>query len=163
MLAASALVALAFASCNYTVQAGEYCDLISAAKNVSTYQLAVVNADAVNAECTNLQPGQNLCLGTQGEDCSTTYVVQPDDTCDAVMQAHAINSTILYANNPQIDAQCANLYIGEVLCTANSVLVPPAPANGQIPATTIPASAQPASPTVNGDDEDLPFCDEIDD
>ncbi|TFY68153.1 hypothetical protein EVG20_g3668 [Dentipellis fragilis] len=173
--ALSALVAVAFASSalasacarNYTVQAGEYCDLISAAKNVSTYQLAVINSDAINTECTNLQPGQNICLGTQGEDCNTTYVVQPDDTCDGIMQAQALNATIFFANNPQlkpeVNPDCTNLYIGEVVCTAKSVLVPPAPANGQIPATTIPASAQPASPTVGGDDDDLPFCDEIDD
>lgn len=45
--------------CNrsYTVQAGDFCDGISAAQNVSTYQLATVNP-VINPTCTNLFVGQ---------------------------------------------------------------------------------------------------------
>lgn len=49
-----------------------------------------------------------------GEDCTTTYVIQANDTCDQITASHAINSTMLYANNPQINVDCTNLYIGEV-------------------------------------------------
>ena len=68
----------------------------------------------INEACNNLQPGQSICLGYEGEDCQTTYVVNGGDTCDQIVQIHGINSTMLYANNPQINADCTNIYVGEV-------------------------------------------------
>ncbi|KAI0824141.1 hypothetical protein BC628DRAFT_1379985 [Trametes gibbosa] len=177
-----AQVALA-ASCarQYTVKEGDWCDTISAANNASTYQLAVVNP-TIDASCTNLQTGQVICLGTEGEDCKTTHVVHPDDTCDLLTGIYNINSTVLYANNPQIDADCNNLYIGEVVCVAPAIAVPAVPVGSATPAVVIPATATPAKatatpvkttsvaatttsaapePTETEDDEDLPFCDEL--
>ncbi|KAI0056137.1 hypothetical protein BV25DRAFT_1814505, partial [Artomyces pyxidatus] len=142
---------------SYTVKEGDICDEISAANNVSTYQLAVVNP-SINSDCSNLVPGSSLCLGYANEDCADTYVVQPDDTCEDLTSSHGLNSTVLYLNNPQLDSACDNLYIGEVICTAKTVQVPAAPANGIIPGTSIPATAYPASPT---DGDQLPWCDEI--
>ncbi|KAI0079165.1 hypothetical protein K474DRAFT_707628 [Panus rudis PR-1116 ss-1] len=98
----------------YTVQEGDWCDTISAAKNVSTYQLAVVNIDTIDKSCSNLQPGQQICLGYQGEDCTTTHVVKAGDSCGAIADTYRINSTMLAHNNPQLTAECDNLYIGEV-------------------------------------------------
>ncbi|KAH7890358.1 hypothetical protein F5I97DRAFT_1834858 [Phlebopus sp. FC_14] len=138
---------------SYTIQEGDICDGISAANHVSTYQLAVVNIDAIDAECSNLQPGGSICLGWEGEDCTETYVVQPNDTCDGISASTGVNSTILWLNNPQIDADCSNIYIGEVLCVSNTVQVPPAP-SGTAPVTAIPATAVPATPG-----GDLPWCD----
>jgi hypothetical protein len=46
---------------NYTVVSGDICDSISAAHNSSTYQLAVINRDEVDATCSNLIPGQVIC------------------------------------------------------------------------------------------------------
>ncbi|CDO72424.1 hypothetical protein BN946_scf184977.g124 [Trametes cinnabarina] len=180
------------ASCTrqYTVKEGDWCDTISAANNVSTYQLAIVNAKSINSACNNLQVGQVLCLGTEGEDCTNTHVVQKDETCDLITGTYNINATLLYANNPQIDSSCDNLYIGEVLCVASSVAVPSPIAGSPLPAATIPATATPAkaasttaasttaastsaapSPTSSSaaptataddeDDEDLPWCDEL--
>ncbi|KIJ64104.1 carbohydrate-binding module family 50 protein [Hydnomerulius pinastri MD-312] len=143
----------------YTIQEGDICDSISAAQNVSTYQLAVVNINTIDAECNNLSPGASLCLGWQGEDCSTTYVVKKDDTCDDISGTWGVNNTILYMNNPQINEDCSNIYVGEVLCTSTTVQVPPAPA-GSVPVTAIPPTATPANPDGNGGDDDLPWCDE---
>ncbi|KAH9949743.1 hypothetical protein B0H21DRAFT_804053 [Amylocystis lapponica] len=175
----AALVALPFLavsaqSCarNYTVQAGDWCDTISAKQNVSTYQLAVVNPD-IAAACNNLQVGNSYCLGYVDQDCTTTHVVQPNDTCDAIASKYNINSTMLYTNNPQINADCDNIYVGEVLCAAPSAQVPPPPAGSSIPAATIPPSATAAVPSSaaaptasddgedDGDDSNLPFCDEL--
>jgi LysM domain len=78
-----------------------------------SYQLAVLNP-SINEGCTNLTPGQVLCLGTPDDDCSTTYVVKPNDSCDDVAAAHKIDPSVLYHNNPQLDAKCDNMYIGEV-------------------------------------------------
>ncbi|KAI0639201.1 hypothetical protein C8Q77DRAFT_1267918 [Trametes polyzona] len=174
-LAAVPFVAQAFAaSCTrqYTVKEGDICDSISAANNASTYQLAVVNADAIDAGCTNLQVGQVLCLGTEGEDCKNTHVVQPNETCDVLTGTYNINSTLLYANNPQIDAECNNLYVGEVVCVAETIAVPNVPAGSATPAVIIPATATPVkttssaapSPTQTEEDDDpenWPYCDEL--
>jgi len=154
---------------NYTVQIGDICDGISAAQNVSTYQLAIVNSGIIDSNCTNLQPGSTLCLGWAGEDCDTTYVVQAQDTCDAITAAYGINATLLYGNNPQIDSACDNIYVGEVLCIASTIESPPAGTasiDTAIPTTATAAalaSATSASTDASSDDDDsnLPYCDEL--
>jgi len=154
----AALVALPFfaqssyaqvCSRSYTVQAGDICDGISAANNVSTYQLAVVNPNTINTDCSNLLPGESICLGYQGSDCTNTHVVQLNEDCDSVASTYGLNTTVLYENNPQIDAACDNLYVGEVLCVAPDVEVPVASAGGSSIAvpTSVPATATLAIPT----------------
>ncbi|CAE6506240.1 unnamed protein product [Rhizoctonia solani] len=127
LLIASALASAAFATeCarTYTVKEGDWCDTISAANNASTYQLSTVNADKINDACTNLEVGQELCLGIKGQDCTITHNVVYGDTCDKIMQGANINATMLYTNNPQIDEYCSNIYIGEVLCVAGVYAAP---------------------------------------
>jgi len=154
LILSSASASVLAQSCtrSYTVEAGDICDGISAAQNVSTYQLAVLNP-SINAGCTNLMPGQVLCLGTSGDDCTNTYVVKPNDICHDVAAAHKIDLAIFFHNNPQLDAKCDNLYIGEVVCVASTDVAPPLP-SGPLPATSVPATAQPATPT-----DDIPWCD----
>jgi len=77
------------------------------------FQLATNNA-GIDESCSNLQPGQTLCLGTQGNDCTTTHVVASSDTCDIIQQDAGVDSTVFFSNNPQINEDCLNLYIGEV-------------------------------------------------
>lgn len=79
-----------------------------------SWQLAANNYPTINELCTNLVPGSFLCLGYANEDCMTTYRVAADDTCDQISSNFNINSTILYLNNPQINAECTNIYVGEV-------------------------------------------------
>ncbi|KAH9042432.1 hypothetical protein EDB85DRAFT_2131063 [Lactarius pseudohatsudake] len=140
--------ALATCTRTYIVKDGDICDSISAANNCVH----------INHDCTNLLPGQPLCLGHSGKDCTTTYVVKPNDDCNIVSSAYNINATVLSHNNPQLNADCSNMYIGEV-CVPNE-------SGGQPPATTIPATAKPAKPYHTGspdhhddDDDDLPWCD----
>lgn len=78
-----------------------------------SYQLAAVNP-GIDARCDNLTPGEVLCLGYVGSDCTTTHVVTADQTCDGVAQTYSMNTTVLYQNNPQLDVDCNNMYIGEV-------------------------------------------------
>ncbi|KAG6829954.1 hypothetical protein H0H92_002858 [Tricholoma furcatifolium] len=174
----------------YTVQAGDICDSISAAQNVSTYQLAAINTGIIDSTCDNLQVGSTLCLGYAGEDCTTTYQVVAGDSCDALAAAHGLNTTILYLNNPQINSECTNIYVGEVLCVAGTVQAPAQPSTA-IHGDTIPATASPANPAATAtptptsashsstksssatptatpsaaaeddDDDDLPYCDEL--
>ncbi|KAJ3997124.1 hypothetical protein F5050DRAFT_1754374 [Lentinula boryana] len=135
---------------SYTVQDGDICDSISAAQNVSTYQLAAVNSGVIDSTCSNLQPGSSLCLGYEGEDCTTTYTVAAQDTCDTISATYGINSTLLYGNNPQIDSACDNIYVGEVLCVASTIAAPPvgsASVNTAIPSTATAAAF--ATPTTS--------------
>lgn len=78
-----------------------------------SYQLAALNPSLINQGCTNLMPGESICLGITGEDCSATYVVQPSDTCDNIVAQNSLNMTILMMNNPQLDTPC-DIYVGEV-------------------------------------------------
>jgi len=137
----------------------------------TSYQLVVTNDGRIDSACSNLVQGELICLGNKGEDCSDTYVVRENDTCDRIITVHRLNSTLLYLNNPQINEACDNIYIGEVsrlfrhqlldqygtyladvdpnnqvLCVGQSVQVPPAP-TGPPPAATIPATATPAVPS----------------
>ncbi|KAK0235291.1 hypothetical protein EDD85DRAFT_842488 [Armillaria nabsnona] len=142
-----AVVALPFvarsvvAHCNrqYTIQEGDICDSISAANNVSTYQLATINAGYIDSTCSNLQIGATICLGYLNEDCSDTYVVEAEDTCEDIADGFSIDEATLYNNNPNINDKCTNIYVGEVLCVASSIAVPPA--GTSIAATAIPSTA----------------------
>jgi LysM repeat protein len=180
LIVASIVSVVAAGPCvrQYTVQAGDYCDKISASQGVSTYQLAVINQGILNPQCTNLVPNESICLGYQGEDCTTVYTVKKGDTCDAIAAAQNVNTTLIHENNPQILPDCSNIYIGEVLCVASSVIVPPPVGtpppmpSGATPAVPAPPPSTPA-PTPSSspdsgsgddgdnDDDDLPYCDEL--
>jgi len=178
---------------SYTVKDGQICDGIASDMNVSTYQLSASNP-SINADCSNLAAGMQLCLGYVGEDCTTNYKVVSGDTCEQIAANHNINTTILYVNNPQVQADnCTQLYIGEMLCVAGSLQLPSASLS-YMPGASIPATATPANPSAHqthtayttsymtvystpaasgtltpaptasqnsGDDDDLPWCDEL--
>jgi len=144
---------------SYTVKAGDICDTISANNQVSTYQLAAINP-SIDAGCDNLLPGETLCLGTDGADCSDTYLVTADDICETVAAKNNINTTILMVNNPNINDGCTNIYPGEVLCVADFLVVPPPP-TGSTPSTS--ASATPTPPPTANTEDDLPDCEDDDD
>ncbi|KAI9455948.1 hypothetical protein BJY52DRAFT_1278346 [Lactarius psammicola] len=116
--------AQARAGCSRTgaVLENDTCDILSARDSVSTFQLANSNQDAINTACDNIFPGELLCLGLEGKDCTTVTVVQSGDTCNAIASAAGISVTTLLANNPNIDGGCSNIYPGEVLCTASQVI-----------------------------------------
>jgi len=141
---ASAALASAIGMCArdaYKIQVGDYCDLIAAAHNSTTYQLAVSNWPVINEAGTNLALDGTLCLGIQDQDCQANYVVQPGDYCDLIASKTGINSTMLMANNPQIDEACDNIYEGEVLCVAPTLLVTPAPEGFVMPGSSFESSA----------------------
>lgn len=117
----------------YTVQPGDFCDKISAEQNASTsvsgskipiepttnlspnrFQLADANKGVIDAACDNLFPGEVICLGLSGQDCNTVAVVKEGDTCASIASAANIPFATLLANNPNVDANCDNIGIGEV-------------------------------------------------
>jgi LysM repeat protein len=159
----------------YVVKEGDICDSISAANNVSTYQLAAANQGTIDPTCDNLVPGETICLAKDSEDCSNTYIVCLGDTCDSIEAKFGINSTVLYGSNPQINQGCTNIYVGEVLCISGGASAPPPPAGVKVipPSTAIPAnpsatgvhptstSTTPTPSSKDGEDDNLPYCDEL--
>ncbi|KAH7919529.1 hypothetical protein BV22DRAFT_1050983 [Leucogyrophana mollusca] len=108
---------------NYTVQAGDTCDAISAKQNVSTYQLSAVNTGVIDTSCDNLYVGELICLGITGQDCNVTYVMQTNDTCDSIAAAAGIPLSTFLTNNPNVNAICTDIYPDEVFCTASQIYV----------------------------------------
>jgi hypothetical protein len=80
---------------NATVKAGDTCDAICEQTarcdwntpdlsiahryGVSTFQLALVNENAISENCDNLTPDQTLCLGVTGHDCTKVYTIQENE------------------------------------------------------------------------------------
>ncbi|KAJ2929206.1 hypothetical protein H1R20_g7883, partial [Candolleomyces eurysporus] len=166
----------------YTIKEGDYCDKISAANNVSTYQLGAINPGVINEACDNLVIGGQLCLGTEGEDCKATYVVGAGNTCSQIWDNHRINSTIFSLNNPQVNEDCTNIYTDETpVAKPPTATSPAAAANTPAPTPVVTPPPAAAAPTKSADadeeddeedcdeyevvegptDEDLPFCDEL--
>ncbi|KAI0329338.1 hypothetical protein GY45DRAFT_1253110 [Cubamyces sp. BRFM 1775] len=98
----------------YTVVSGDTCDIISQKTGTSTFQLSHANPDVINEECSNLYPGEVLCLGREGQDCRDVHTVQPGDTCSDIAEDAGTTLEILLANNPNVDPGCTNIYPGEV-------------------------------------------------
>jgi LysM repeat protein len=169
----------------YTVKSGDTCNSIGAAQGASTYQILAINPE-IDYKCENLMPDQSICLGTEGADCTDTYVVKSGDTCHKIATAHGVNTTQLYTNNPNIDENCHNIYTGEVLCVGGDHVAPDVPkdffknetiATNEDPQPNTPyvPPSTPSTPsTPQGDDEwevvdpsdledgeDVPYCDEV--
>ncbi|KAF9442913.1 carbohydrate-binding module family 50 protein [Macrolepiota fuliginosa MF-IS2] len=107
----------------YEVVADDTCDIISAAQNVSTFQLAHVNAAVINPDCTNLWVGEvTICLGLNGQDCTSTHKIVSGDSCWDIFVTEGIDLATLLANNPNVDNACSNIYPDEVICTASEVI-----------------------------------------
>jgi len=107
---------------NGTVQTNDTCDILSARDSVSTFQLANANKAAIDTFCDNIFPGELLCLGLDGQDCTTVAVVNAGDSCGTIANTAGIPVTTLLANNPNVNSGCSNIYPGEVLCTASQIV-----------------------------------------
>lgn len=122
----------AVATCNekYTVQRGDTCNSIAAAEGVPTNQIICQNP-AINAACTNLAIDESICLGHKGNDCRNVYTVRPGDTCVGIASKHDISLKIFLDNNCYEgggpNQNCTNIYPGEVLCVAKTLIGPKCP------------------------------------
>ncbi|KAK0455680.1 uncharacterized protein EV420DRAFT_1481132 [Desarmillaria tabescens] len=108
---------------NYTIVAGDTCDRICQSQGVSNYQLGRVNPQ-IDANCDNLVPGQVICLGIIGQDCTETHTVTGGETCISITGDAGIGLDVFMCNNPNIDANCDNLDIDNVVCVAADTIYP---------------------------------------
>lgn len=75
-----------------------------------------MNPISIDTACEQLQIGSELCLGYAGSDCTKIHTVVGGDTCGHLLEAYGMSDEVLRQNNPQINDECTNIYIGEVLC-----------------------------------------------
>lgn len=75
-----------------------------------------MNPLSIDEACEQLQIGSELCLGFEGSDCSKIHTVVEGDTCGHLIDVYGMDDATLRQNNPQINHECTNIYIGEVLC-----------------------------------------------
>lgn len=75
-----------------------------------------MNPLSIDEACEQLQIGSELCLGFEGSDCSKIHTVVEGDTCGHLIDVYGMDDATLRQNNPQINDECTNIYIGEVLC-----------------------------------------------
>ncbi|KAF9073623.1 hypothetical protein BDP27DRAFT_1318602 [Rhodocollybia butyracea] len=61
-------------------------------------------------------------LAARQTTCSSTYTVVSGDTCDAIAVKNNVTVAALEAANPDIDAQCDNLFVGESLCIPGTTI-----------------------------------------
>ncbi|KAJ7886779.1 hypothetical protein B0H14DRAFT_2434036 [Mycena olivaceomarginata] len=101
----------------YIVVSGDTCSAIESRTGISDAQLHALNP-AINSGCTNLQIGQNLCLGTGGGGggCAQTYAVVSGDTCSVIESRTGVSDAQLHALNPGVNSGCTNLQVGQTLC-----------------------------------------------
>ncbi|KAF5388825.1 hypothetical protein D9757_005625 [Collybiopsis confluens] len=107
---------------NYSVVAGDTCNSIAAKFSVTTPALEATNP-TIDVNCDNLFIGEKLCIPATSPPpppppptCASNYTVKSGDVCISIANQFKITSAQLENANPSIDAACANLQIGEVLC-----------------------------------------------
>jgi LysM repeat protein len=109
----------------YTVQSGDTCGLIASSLEVATADLIAANP-LINAECTNLQPGQLLAVPggsggggsagvstpTPGAASGDTHVIASGDTCFDIAAAYGVDLDALIALN---NVDCGALQPGQII------------------------------------------------
>ena len=86
-----------------------------------SFQLSHINT-FINTACDNLVPGEVLCVAEKGKDCQPVHVVRAGDTCETIALGGRTTRPILIVNNPNINGNCSNLAVGEVVCVAQSAV-----------------------------------------
>jgi LysM repeat protein len=116
---------------SYTVKSGDTCGAIASDKGITVAELIAANRATINADCTNLRPGDELKIPAKsGAGATTTrstgiptstpragnrtYTVASGDTCSAIAANQGVKVADLIAVN-SLDPSCANLQVGQVL------------------------------------------------
>ncbi|CAI5974716.1 unnamed protein product [Closterium sp. NIES-65] len=109
------------AATTYTIQAGDTCDTICAANNITTTDFQSMNA-AIDCS-SNLTAGVtvNVTSASAVKMCINYYTTQPNDTCASI--ATKFNLTNLTSLNPTLD--CSNITANQV-CVEMGQALPPA-------------------------------------
>ncbi|KAL8918130.1 MAG: hypothetical protein Q9172_005557 [Xanthocarpia lactea] len=124
----------------YQAQSGDYCQQISLNNSISVPLFEAINP-SINDACTNLNPGFYYCVfptqnwnetssgassitvaapaptpsGTTNA-CYTWHTVVTGDYCAKLQQQYSVTLAQLQRWNPQLNAACDNLLLGDAYC-----------------------------------------------
>lgn len=113
----------------YIIRSGDTCSSIASAAGITSAQLMSANPQ-INSACTNLIVGEALCLfvstvtsttstsspTSTNPSCAIAYQVVSGDTCTSITATFGMTTTDLLSLNPQVNSNCTNLAVGNVLC-----------------------------------------------
>ncbi|KAF2966770.1 hypothetical protein GQX73_g6780 [Xylaria multiplex] len=128
----------------YTVQLGDYCELVALNQTISLDLLLALNPQ-IDAGCTNLQANVAYCvLPTQDwnttttstiapaptstppgttEECYEWYIIQGGDYCAKVQDKFGITFEQFQGWNPSINEDCSNLELGVAYCVNGATAI----------------------------------------
>ncbi|KAJ7222200.1 hypothetical protein GGX14DRAFT_352573 [Mycena pura] len=117
----------------YTVASGDGCTSITQKFGLSAAQFAALNPE-LTSTCTNLGLGEAYCVravgqisaavptnavvGTDNNDCAKYDTVISGDSCPAIEARNNVSDSLFRALNPEINAACTNIQLGEAYCVA---------------------------------------------
>ncbi|KAL9936299.1 hypothetical protein V8E36_005141 [Tilletia maclaganii] len=103
---------------NYsTVQPNDTCDKICQRSKVSLYNLQQLNSNKTSL-CSSLQSGTGICVDGTSNNCGAVATVASDQSCSDIATKYNTTFANLRTLNPNVNADCFNIYPGEVLCVA---------------------------------------------
>ncbi|KAJ6477835.1 hypothetical protein C8R47DRAFT_1139600 [Mycena vitilis] len=122
-----------------TVISGDSCGAIETRNGISDSLFRALNPE-LNAACTNIQLGSAYCVaavptfslsttppsstptnvasGTDTKDCAKYDTVVSGDTCPVIEARNGVSDSLFRALNPEINAACTNIILGEAYCVA---------------------------------------------
>ncbi|KAJ7198027.1 hypothetical protein GGX14DRAFT_573866 [Mycena pura] len=122
-----------------TVVSGDSCPIIESRNAISDSLFRTLNPE-INAACTNIQLGAAYCVaavptfsvsstppsstptnvatGTDTKDCAKYDTVISGDTCPVIEARNSVSDSLFRALNPEINAACTNIQLGEAYCVA---------------------------------------------
>ncbi|KAI0536382.1 hypothetical protein GGR58DRAFT_396692 [Xylaria digitata] len=128
----------------YTVQLGDYCELVALNQTISLDLLLALNPQ-IDDSCTNLQANVAYCViptqdwnttttstiapaptstppGTT-EECYEWYIIQSGDYCAKVQDKFGITFEQFQGWNPSINEDCSNLELGVAYCVNGAAAI----------------------------------------
>ncbi|KAF8537777.1 hypothetical protein BDD12DRAFT_780083 [Trichophaea hybrida] len=110
------LICLPIPCTTYTVQSGDTCNSVAAARRITTQQFMSWNP-SINSGCTNLLAGLDYCVRAPGATCPSRerYTVVSGDTCQIVAEKVGTDAESIISLNA-LNAQCTDLKLGSSIC-----------------------------------------------
>ncbi|CAK5269211.1 unnamed protein product [Mycena citricolor] len=131
----------------YTVASGNSCATIESQFNLTLAAFITLNPE-INQQCTNLALGEAYCVassnstvppnvapGTITQGCTQYYTIASGDGCASVESTFHLTFAQFQAMNPELNAQCTNLALGEAYCVASSNSTSSGPPSNVAPGT----------------------------
>ncbi|PKX91129.1 LysM peptidoglycan-binding domain-containing protein [Aspergillus novofumigatus IBT 16806] len=158
----------------HKVVAGDTCEQISLQYSITTALFMAINP-SIGQDCSSLPPGVYYCVFPMQDWNSTapnanttttsTYVTPPTatptgttqycylwhvvvngDQCSTLEAVYGISFSQLQTWNPQVNADCTNLLLGEAYCVKGDS----GPSHTSVSSTPTPTSVPPPGPTQSG-------------